>query len=205
MQFKNRPRYFTPVTPGAAPSQPDEQGFIRRWMLLEPIRQDVRSNTVFTNTWLGEVFSKTWFKDQLTLLPRDGQKVKAAGQTLRWHALDSENYNVKLFRFAERWGQQTYGSLFWAVTVVECPEDILGVRLAAGSNGASQWWLNGEPVLLLEGDRRMVEDDGMSARLTLKKGRNVLRCAVINGPGLSDMCVRFIDEQGQPVTNFQIK
>ena len=205
VQFKNRPRYFTPVAPGAAPSQPDEQGFIRRWMLLEPIRQDVRSNTVFTNTWLGEVFSKTWFKDQLTLLPRDGQKVKAAGQTLRWHALDSENYNVKLFRFAERWGQQTYGSLFWAVTVVECPEDIPGVRLAAGSNGASQWWLNGEPVLLLEGDRRMVEDDGMSARLTLKKGRNVLRCAVVNGPGLSDMCVRFIDEQGQPVTNFNIK
>ena len=79
------------------------------------------------------------------------------------------------------------------------------MRLAAGSNGASQWWLNGEPVLLLEGDRRMVEDDGMSARLTLKKGRNVLRCAVVNGPGLSDMCVRFVDEQGQPVTNFQIK
>jgi len=79
------------------------------------------------------------------------------------------------------------------------------VRLAAGSNGASIWWLNGEEVLLLEGDRRMVVDDGMSSRITLKQGRNVLRCAVINGPGLSDMCVRFLDEKGNPITNLEIK
>jgi hypothetical protein len=50
----------------------------------------------------------------------------------------------------------------------------------------------------------MVEDDGMSPRLTLKKGRNVLRCAVINGPGLSDMCARFIDAEGKPVANYTI-
>ena len=230
VRFKNRPHYFKPVAAGAAPSQPDANGFIRRWMLLEPIRQNVRSNVIFTNTWLRDAFAKTYFKDQLTMLPRDGQKVKAVAdkaqaqanfrpmnpaqveekpqteiQTVAWHALDSENYNVKLFRFAEKWGQQTYGSLFWAVTVIDSPEEIKNVRLAAGSNGASIWWLNGEEVLLLEGDRRMVEDDGMSARLTLKKGRNILRCAVINGPGLSDMCARFLDEKGNPITNLEIK
>ncbi|MBR1755417.1 MAG: acetylxylan esterase, partial [Bacteroidaceae bacterium] len=96
-------------------------------------------------------------------------------------------------------------SLFWAVTVIDCPEEMPNVRLAAGSNGASKWWLNGEEVLLLEGDRRMVEDDGMSARLTLRKGRNILRCAVINGPGLSDLCARFLDENNKPVTNYSIK
>ena len=133
------------------------------------------------------------------------EKPQTEIQTVAWHALDSENYNVKLFRFAEKWGQQTYGSLFWAVIVIDCPEDMPNVRLAAGSNGASIWWLNGEEVLLLEGDRRMVEDDGMSARLTLKKGRNVLRCAVINGPGLSDMCARFLDEKGNAVTNYELR
>ena len=139
------------------------------------------------------------------MLPKNGQKVKVDKQTLKWHALDSENYNLKLFRFAEKYGDQTYGSLFWAVTVIDCPEEIQQVRLAAGSNGASKWWLNGQEVLLLEGDRRMVVDDGMSARLTLKTGRNILRCAVINGPGLSDMCARFVDEKGNPITNFTIK
>ena len=202
VQFKNRTTYMKPATGQNA--QPDEEGFIRRWLLLEPIRQDIRSNVIFTNTWLREAFSKQYFSDQMTILPKDGQKVKVGNQKLAWHLLDSETYNMRLFRFAEKWGQQTYGSLFWAVTVIDCPEEILDVRLAAGSNGASMWWLNGEEVLLLEGDRRMVEDDGVSQRLTLRKGRNILRCAVINGPGLSDMCVRFLDEKGNPITNFTI-
>ena len=203
LQFKNRTTYMKPAT--STSTQPDAEGFIRRWMLLEPIRQDIRSNVIFTNTWLRDAFSKEYFNGQLTVLPKDGQKVKVGSQKLAWHLLDSETYNVKLFRFAEKWGQQTYGSLFWAVTVIDCPEEIRDVRLAAGSNGASMWWLNGEEVLLLEGDRRMVEDDGMSQRITLKEGRNILRCAVINGPGLSDMCVRFLDEKGAPVTGYLLK
>ena len=39
---------------------------------------------------------------------------------------------------------------------------------------------------------------------TLKKGRNILRGAIINGPGMSDFCVRFIDEKGNPVKNYSI-
>ena len=202
LQFKNRTIYMKPAT--SASAQPDAEGFIRRWMLLEPIKQDIRSNVIFTNTWLREAFAKQYFDNQMTILPKDGQKVMVDNQKLVWHLLDSETYNVRLFRFAEKWGQQTYGSLFWAVTVIDCPEEIRDIRLAAGSNGASMWWLNGEEVLLLEGDRRMVQDDGMSQRLTLRKGRNILRGAVINGPGLSDMCVRFLDDKGAPVTVFSL-
>ncbi len=204
VQFKNRQKYFSPISSASQSSQPDERGFIHRWLLLEPIRQDVKSNVVFTNTYLQDIFTRTWFKNQMTSLPKEGQREKVGNQRLTWHALDSETYNVRLFRFAEKWGQQTYGSLFWGVTIIDCPEEIANVRLAAGSNGASMWWLNGEKVLLLEGDRRMVEDDGMSHRLTLKKGPNILRCAIINGPGLSDLCVRFLDEKGLPITNYSI-
>ena len=190
VQFKNRPNYFTPVPKTAQPAQPDDQGFIRRWKLMEPSAVDVRSNVIFTNTWL-----RNKFDEELAKLPK---------QKAKWHLLDSENYNVKLFRFAEKYGKQTYGSFFWCETVIDCPEEMADVRLAAGSNGASMWWLNNQEVLLLEGDRRMVEDDGTSARLTLKKGTNVLRCAVINGPGLSDLCARFIDEKGNPITNYKV-
>ena len=192
VQFKNRPRYFTPVVGNASERcKPDSEGFIRRWLLMEPLAVDVRSNVVFTNSWLRQKFA-----DELARLPKQ--------KKAKWYALDSETYNMKLFRFAEKYGRQTYGSFFWCETVIDCDDDISGVRLAAGSNGASMWWLNGEEVLLLEGDRRMVEDDGVSARLTLRKGRNTLRCAVINGPGLSDLCARFIDEKGKPVTNYKV-
>ena len=76
--------------------------------------------------------------------------------------------------------------------------------MSVGSNSASKWWLNGEEAILLSGDRRMVMDDALSKRVTLKKGRNIIRGAVINGPGMSDFCVRFVDENGAPVRNFKI-
>ena len=193
IQFKNRPKYFSPVPATAAPSQPDQEGFIRRWRLLEPIAVDVRSNVVFTYSWLRHKFD-----EELAKFNTNSKKGK-------WYVMDSETYNMKLFRFAEKYGKQTYGSFYWCETVIDSPEEMRNVRLACGSNGASLWWLNGEEVLMLEGDRRMVEDDGMSPRLTLKKGRNTLRVAVINGPGLSDMCARFIDEKGKPITNYNVK
>ena len=231
VRFKNRPKYFTPVATNAAPAQPDAEGFIHRWLLLEPITKPNSGNTVFTDSYLREHFNREYFKGQQTIIPKDGQKVKAvfkqeqapAGfgrgaqqtpegpqvktvtQNLTWHALDSENFNVKLFRFAEKWGTKVYGVLFWAVTIIDCDEAIENVRLAVGSNSASMWWLNGEEALLLSGDRRMVKDDAMSKRITLKKGRNILRGAIINGPGMSDFCVRFLDEKGNPVKNYKVK
>ncbi len=206
IQFKNRQNYFQSVAANAAPSQPDAYGFMRRWMLLEPIDYNVRSNTILTDTYLDENLSKQYFKGQFNdkRLPRDGEKVTVGKQTLRWHAIESESYNVKVFRFAEINHCQPYNSLFWGVTVIDCPDEVVDVRLAIGSNGASMWWLNDERVLTLDGDRRMVEDDCVSKRLTLKKGRNILRFALVNGPGLSDFCARFVDEKGVPVTNYKV-
>jgi hypothetical protein len=64
--------------------------------------------------------------------------------------------------------------------------------------------VNGKEAVDLFDDRRMVADDVVSKRLTLNKGKNVLRGAVINGPGLSDFCVRFIDEKGQPIKDLTL-
>ena len=203
LQFKSPVKYFSDAT--ATPAKPDAEGFIRRWSILEPIDKPNRSNTVFTDSYLRENFNMEYFPNQFTIVPENGQKVKVGKQKLTWHKLDSERFNVKLFRFADGLQKQIYGVLFWNVTVIDCPEEIKDVRLAVGSNSASMWWLNGEEVLLLSGDRRMVKDDAVSPRITLKKGINILRGAVINGPGMSDFCVRFIDEDEKPVTNFEIK
>ncbi|MGX8689908.1 MAG: hypothetical protein ACSW76_04605 [Bacteroidaceae bacterium] len=125
--------------------------------------------------------------------------------TLTWHSVDSKLYNIKLIRFAlgTSEGQKRYGLIFNAFTVINCEKDMV-VRLAAGSNSASIWWVNGEKVLTLQADRRMVADDGMSKRITLKKGKNLVRAAVINGPGMSDMCMRFYNEDGSIVKNITI-
>ena len=75
VQFKNRPTYFSKVTTPTA--QPDQDGFIRRWMLLDPIDKPNSGNTVFTDSYLREHFNREYFKGQQTILPKDGQKVKA--------------------------------------------------------------------------------------------------------------------------------
>jgi hypothetical protein len=194
--------YFTPAT--SAPKAPDADGFLQRWMLLEPINKPNRSNTVFTDSYVRSTLNTEYFSNQFTVIPHDGDKVTVAGQELVWHALESTNFNVKLFRFAYGLNKQTYGVLFWAVTLVNSPREMKNVRMAVGSNSASMWWLNGKEAVILSGDRRMVMDDCVSKRLTLKKGRNVIRGAVINGPGLSDFCVRFIDENGEPIKNLSL-
>ena len=286
-------QYFTEIKADAAPAKPDENGFIRRWTIIEPINKPNSGNTVFTDSYIQAELTKEYFKGQFTndinALPKTGDQViveseapraggrggfggfgggapgagqarpqgaPGAGQgrpqgapqgapqgqgrpqgapqgapqggfggfggmmgggapaaaapatikdTLEWHSVDSKLFNIKLIRFAQGTsnGQKRYGLIFNAFTVVNCEQDMV-VRLAAGSNASSIWWVNGEKVLTLQADRRMVADDGMSKRITLKKGKNLVRAAVINGPGMSDMCVRFYNEDGTILKNYTI-
>jgi hypothetical protein len=184
--------------------KPDGEGFIKRWLLLEPIGKPNRSNSVFTDSYIRTAFTTEYFPNQFTVLPKDGEKVKVEEKELKWHALESTNFNVKLFRFAYGLRKPVYGVLFWAITVVNSPEEMKNVRIAVGSNSASMWWLNGKEAVILSGDRRMVMDDCVSARLTLNKGKNIIRGAVINGPGMSDFCVRFLDDKGEPIKGITI-
>ncbi len=194
-------KYMVPASGDTA--YPDKDGFIGRWLLLEPVSKPNPSNTVFTDSYIREVLGQQYFPGQLgDVLPKDGSKVKKL--KLRWHAMDSKLFNVKLFRFATNLRAERYGVIFWAATVVNCEEDIPGVRLSVGSNSASMWWIDGKEAVILSGDRRMVMDDCASELLTLHKGRNVIWGAVINGPGMSDFCVRFTDVNGNPVRNYTI-
>lgn len=199
------PPTFAPIfaTPSKAPKSPDADGFLQRWLLLQPIIKPNRSNTGFAGTYVRKALTTAYFPGQFGDAPHDGEIVDAP-TPLRWHALDSKLFDVKLFNFAQALGKPTYGVIFWAVTIVNSPREMTGVRLAVGSNSASMWWVNGNEAAGLFGDRRMVMDDVLSAPLTLHKGRNLVRGAVINGPGLSDFCVRFLDSDGRPVRNLTV-
>lgn len=183
-----------PVAPQKAPA-PD--GFIQRWMILEPIP----ANALTQNAVQAEV-KKEYFPGQFTVVPREGDKVSVGGSELTWHAEDTKNYNVDLYQFARALGKETSNVLFWAVTIVDCPEEMHDVRLAIGSNAASVWWVNGEEVIGIYGDRQTVIDDGISRRLTLKKGANVIRAAIVNGGGATDFCARFLGADDKPLKGF---
>jgi hypothetical protein len=189
----------TLTTPSTLEKVPNADGFIQRWILLEPIAANG-----LTDSAVQSAVKKEYFRDQFTIIPRDGDKVTVGGIELTWHAVDTTNYNVNLFHFARAQGKKTSDVLFWAVTIINCPREMRDVRLSIGSNAASVWWVNGKEVIGIYGDRQTVIDDGVSRRLTLNKGPNVVRAAIVNGGGATDFCARFLDAEDKPLKEITV-
>lgn len=178
----------------------DAAGFIRRWLVLEPasvsgrLTEDEVERAVQAAVPAGPA-----------RVPAQGELVRSGDSELRWHALDTDLYNVNLYHFAWALSKPTSNVLFQAVTVIDSPREVHDVRLAIGSNAASVWWFNDERVIALYNDRQSVIDDGVSPRVTLRKGRNVIRAVVINGGGATDLCARLLDSGDQPITGLTVR
>jgi hypothetical protein len=183
------------LTRPTSPAKPaGADGFIQRWLLLEPIRVPGQLTEAAVRSAVEKDFPVT-----AEPLPKDGDTVTVGDNELKWHAVDTVNYNVNLYHFAYALNKPTTNVLFWAVTVVTAPREMSNVRLAIGSNAASVWWVNGTEATALYNDRQAVIDDGVSKRLTLKPGANVIRAAIVNAGGATDFCARFLDENDQPI------
>lgn len=186
----------SPTTPALVTGT---DGFIKRWVILEPIPANgLRENQVQA------MAKKQYFPDQYTVIPHDGQQETVDGKTLTWHAVDTRLYNVDLRHLGQALHTPWTNVLFWAVTIVNSPREMHDVRLAIGSNAASVWWLNGQEVIGIYGDRQTVIDDGVSKRTTLKKGPNIVRAMVVNGGGATDFCARFLDENSKPIKGLTV-
>lgn len=178
---------------------PNEQGFIQQWLILDPIaaRGDTQ-NAVQATVKAGN------FENELTMLPKKGDKVNVAGRELTWHLVETDEYNINLYYFATEIGTNCNNSLFWVVAYINCPQEVKDARLAVGTNSASVWWLNGQEVVGIYGNRCTIIDDGVSKRLTLKKGLNVIRGGIVNASGAADFCARFLDANGKPLTGYTV-
>ncbi|MFL6547606.1 MAG: acetylxylan esterase [Povalibacter sp.] len=189
-----RPAATSLTRPKGAALPVDSRGFIHRWVVLEPVPVANR----LTESAVQEALKLAALPDA-DAQPTDGAKVSVNGAEYVWHALDTLHYNVNLYHFAWALSKPTSNVLFWTETIVDSPREMQNVRLAIGSNAASRWWLNGELVIGLNDDRQSVIDDGVSRRITLRQGRNVIRAAIINGGGATDFCARFLDENDKPI------
>jgi hypothetical protein len=198
----------TPTRPAATSLKPpkgvtrpvDARGFIHRWLVLEPVPVPGR----LTESAVEEAVKSAPLPGPMTSLPHEGDAVTLLNSSVTWHAFDTINYNLNLYHFAWALSKPTSNVLFWVTTTVDSPREMHDVRLAIGSNAASRWWLNGERVIALNDDRQTVIDDGVSKRLTLRKGRNVIRAAIVNGGGATDFCARFLDENDRPITGLSV-
>jgi hypothetical protein len=195
-----RPAAPSLIQPRGVTQPVDARGFIHRWLVLEPVPVAGR----LTESAVQEALQLAALAGTGDALPRDGEVITVHDAAYGWHALQTINYNVNLYHFAWALSKPTSNVLFWVVTTVDSPREMHGVRLAIGSNAASRWWLNGDPVIALNDDRQSVIDDGVSRRLTLRKGRNVIRAAIVNGGGATDFCARFLDQDDRPIPGLSV-
>lgn len=187
------PSLTIPTSPSA---RLGPEGFLSRWLLLEPIPGDGR----VVDSAVRAAAKKEYFPEQFSILPRAGDKVSVNGADYAWHAVDSSHHNVNLYHFAFFLGKPTANVVFWGVTLVDSPDEISDVRLAVGSNAGSVWWVNGVEVVAIYGDRQTSIDDGVSRKLVLHKGPNIVRFLVVQNGGMVDCCARFLDAHDQPLT-----
>ena len=103
----------TLTSPSTPQKTPDADGFLPRWLLLEPIGVNG-----LTDSAVQAIVKKEYFPDQFTVIPHDGDKVTVGDAQLTWHAVDTKNYNINLYHFTYALGKPTSNVLFWTVTLV---------------------------------------------------------------------------------------
>lgn len=181
--------------------KPDAEGFIRNWVVLDPIEIAGGDHTEDVEK---PYFAKEYFKDQLTLQPKPGDKVKVGGKDMTWRDVKTDDFSIDIVQFATDHNMPTESIIVWGVAYVVAPAEMKDVKLAIGSDDSSLWWVNGKEVVRDYDSRAVNQDDNISKPLTLNKGLNVVRFAVIQGDGPSGACARFLDAKDKPVKDLTI-
>jgi hypothetical protein len=183
--------------------KPDDEGFIRSWVLLEPIPLGDTANNHEEDTQK-PMFNKQYFDGQKDGMPQDGDKVKVDAKEATWHAHAASDYAIDFEKIAADASKEPTNALYLGVAYIMVEEQKDGVKLAIGSDDSSVWWLNGNEVIRVYAGRGVDKDQDQAENLSLKKGLNVLRFAVINGDGPAGACARFFDKGGSPIKELTV-
>jgi len=175
--------------------KPDDEGFIRNWLVLDGIQLDEKAANHDEDNQK-EFFTKEQWAGQKAAKPKDGDKVKVGNSELKWKATQ---YDDSLCAFPEQ-----DNTMYIAVTYIMCDADMDGVKLKIGSDDSSIWLLNGKEIIRVFSGRGVEKDQDTSGAVKLTKGCNVLMGQVINGGGPTGMCARFVDKDDKPVKNVTI-
>jgi len=169
---------------------PDQEGFIRNWLILAPI-------AIQSESGASEI-DRELIKGEATLKPKAGDTATATSQ-LAWTAHQTSDYFIDfLASFGKERGEYVAG---YAVAYVIADEE-MKVTLALSTNDQGKVWLNGTPVFSFA-ETRVLEKDTDRVDVTLNKGQNVLMMKVINEVNNWQGCARFL-KAGAPVKNLRI-
>jgi hypothetical protein len=179
---------------GADASKPDSAGYIRDWVMLAPIPLPDEGTCA-------DLILKEQVKDEATLKPRSGDKVKVNEKELTWRNITAAtNY----FDFNAILKTENDRAAGFMITYVECDSEMPDMTMSVASNDQGRIYLNGKDIYAFT-EARTLELDADKGNVTLTKGVNVIVFKIINEQGNWQGAMRFLDKAGAPVKNLKIK
>jgi len=174
--------------------RPDPDGYIRDWVMLAPIvLPEGRAG--------GDLILEEQIKNEATLRPKAGDKIKVRGKELTWRNISaSTNY----FDFNAILKTMNDHALGFMVTYVECDKEMPGLTLAVASNDQGRIYFNGVDIYAFT-EARPLMLDADKGRVTLKAGVNVIVFKIFNEQNSWQGAMRFLDKAGSPVKDLKIK
>ena len=170
---------------------PDNDGFIRNWLVLAPI-------AVLEDSGASEI-DKDFLGGEATIKPKPGEKVNVDGKILSWTPHQTADFFIDFLKsFGTERGEDVAG---YAVAYVIAGDE-MKVKLSIGSNDQCKLWLNGKQVIKFA-ETRTLDKDTDSADVTLARGQNVLVFKVINEKNNWQGCARFLKD-GAAAKNIKI-
>lgn len=169
--------------------KPDEEGFIRDWLVLAPIPfGDAQSGT--------EALGKEQVRNEAKLQPKEGDKVKVGDKELTWkkHKCDSHLLDLNALL-----GQQTEDSVAYAVCYLIADDKLSNLTMKTGSDDQAKVYINGKEVFKNEEARAADKDQDSTPDITLTKGVNTIVFKIVNEKVDWSGCIRFTDKDGNPV------
>jgi hypothetical protein len=175
--------------------KPDEEGFIRTWIVLAPLPYGAAQNGT-------EALAKEQVPGEAKLRPKEGDKVKAGDKELTWkkHKCDSHLLDLNAFL-----GQQTEDSVGYAVCYVVAGERMDNLTMKTGSDDQAKVYLNGKEVFKNEEARPADKDQDSTPNITLDKGVNTIVFKIVNEKIDWSGCLRFTDKDGKPIKKIEVK
>lgn len=172
--------------------KPDEEGFIRDWLVLAPIPSGDNG---------GEALGKQQIKDEAKLQPKEGDKVTVEGKELVWKTHKASDH---ILDFNKILGQVVEDSTGYAVCYVVADQEVKNVTMKTGTDDQGKVYLNGKEVYKCEDARPLEKDQDFTPNLALQKGSNVVVFKIVNEKMDWSGCLRFVDKDGKPIQGLKV-
>jgi hypothetical protein len=179
---------------GAETFKPDSEGYIRHWVMLAPITLAEGENG-------SEAIFRQQIRDEATLRPKAGEKVKVGGKELAWQNITASTNYFDFTAIVKTLNDREAG---YAVTYIECETEKPDVIMAVASNDEGRIYFNGVDIYIF-GEPRTLMLDADKGKVTLKKGINIVVFKIINEQGNWQGAMRLLDQSGAPLKDVNIR